>query len=114
MLDAGIAIFNEGRHWHAHEAWEDLWKQLDAPDKDFVQGLITAAALLVHYGRRNPLGVEKHWAKTQARLPAHAPTRWGIDIQGLLDQLRPYVESATRGADAMTLDPGAVRIRRRG
>ena len=23
-LAAGVALFNEGRYWHAHEAWEEI------------------------------------------------------------------------------------------
>lgn len=112
LLDEGIAIFNEGRHWHAHEAWEVLWKQLDGEGKEFVQGLIMAAAMLVHYDRPNPVGVAKHWQNVQDRLPKHAPSKWGVDVAGLLAQLKDYVTTAADGPHAMTLDPGLVQIER--
>ncbi len=112
LLDEGIAIFNEGRHWHAHEAWEDLWKQLEGDAKEYVQGLIMAAAMLVHYERTNPAGVAKHWQNVQDRLPPHAPATWGVQVRGLLAQLKDYAKTAAEGADAMTLDPGLVQIER--
>lgn len=108
LLDEGIADFNAGRHWHAHEAWEPLWMGLEGEDKLFVQGLIMAAAMLYQHGRRVPRGVANHWANVQARLPPHAPVKWGIDVAGLLAQLAPFADDAGTWA----LDPATVRIRR--
>ncbi len=110
-LDEGIRLFNEGQHWHAHEALEPLWMGLEADDKLFVQGIIMAAAMLVQYGKRIPGGVASHWANVQYRLPPHAPTKWGIDVADLMLQLQPYARTAASGA--WGLDTGDVRIRRK-
>ncbi len=104
-LDEGIAEFNAGRHWHAHEAWEHLWLGLEGDDKVFVQGLIMAAAMLHQYARGVERGVRNHWANVEARLPPHAPDKWGIDVAGLLEQLRPFLAGSG-------LDPSSVRIQR--
>ncbi len=111
-LDAGIQLFNDGQHWHAHEEWEGLWLGLEGDDKLFVQGLIMAAALLVQYGRGRIQGVINHWANVQARLPQHAPEKWGIDVQRLLDQLVDYAEPVIAGDASVSLDPANVRIHR--
>ena len=103
-LEAGIAEFNAGRHWHAHEEWEHLWLGLEGDDKLFVQGLIMAAAMLVQHSKGVARGVQNHWANVQARLAPHA--KWGIDVVGLLEQLAPF-------ADDPSLDASAVRILRR-
>lgn len=110
LLDEGIRIFNEGRHWHAHEAWEELWMDQQGDDREFIQGLIMAAALLVHYERGNPKGVANHWRNVQQRLPRHAPQKWGIDVQGLLDQLKPFVEDAAADRP-LERDVASVQIR---
>lgn len=111
LLEEGIAEFNAGRHWHAHEAWEHLWLGLEGDDKVFVQGLIMAAAMLHQYGRGVRRGVRNHWANVQARLPPHAPRKWGIDVAGLLEQLAPYVQDA-EGEPPLARDPAAVRLER--
>lgn len=105
LLDEGIALFNDGQHWHAHEAWEHLWLELEGDDKRFVQGLIMAAAMLVQYGKGIQRGVENHHRNVGDRLPAHAPSKWGIDVDGLLAQLEPFPTTAG-------LDPASVQIRR--
>lgn len=96
-LDEGLRLFNEGHHWHAHEALEPLWMGLEGDEKLFVQGIIMAAAMLVQYGRRVPRGVANHWANVRLRLEPHEPRRWGIDVAGLLRQLERYAASAAEG-----------------
>lgn len=104
-LDEGIALFNEGKHWHAHEAWEHLWLGLEGEDKRFVQGLIMAAAMLVQHGKGIQRGVVNHHRNARDRLAPHGPVLWGIDVDGLLAQLAPY-------EDDDALDPARVQIRR--
>lgn len=43
-LSKGAALYNQGLFWEAHEAWEELWLELEGEQKLFVQGLIQAAA----------------------------------------------------------------------
>jgi uncharacterized protein len=43
-LSRGAELFNQGSYWEAHEAWEELWLELEDEPKLFVQGLIQAAA----------------------------------------------------------------------
>lgn len=111
-LDEGIHLYNEGQHWHAHEAWEPLWMGLEGDDKLFVQGLIMSAAMLHQYDRKVARGVANHWANVQVRLPPHKPAKWGIAVAGLLQQLGPYAVDAAAGR--WSLQANAVRIRRQG
>lgn len=111
-LDDGIRLFNEGSHWHAHEAWEPLWMGLEGGEKLFLQGLIMAAAMLVQYGKGVPRGVANHWANVRARLEPNRPAAWGVDVDGLLAQLTPYAQASAAGDHS--LDPGRVAIRRQG
>jgi predicted metal-dependent hydrolase len=110
-LDEGLALFNHGEHWHAHEAWEPLWMGLEEDDKVFVQGLIMSAAMLHQYGRKVERGVANHWANVELRLGPHRPAKWGIDVDGLLRDLARYAEDAASGG--WSLDAKAVRIRRK-
>jgi hypothetical protein len=43
-FDEGRELFNSRKFWEAHEAWEDVWKELEDPERRFLQGLIQAAA----------------------------------------------------------------------
>lgn len=107
-LDEGIAEWNAGRHWHAHEAWEHLWLALEGDDKMFLQGLIMAAAMMHQYKRGVLRGVENHYDNVQARLPPHAPTKWGIDVSALLAYLDTVLAAARSGGD-VAIDVPLIR-----
>ena len=52
------ALFNGGEYWLAHEALEGIWRSLDdGPEALILQGLIQAAAALLHQSRGNLHGV---------------------------------------------------------
>jgi hypothetical protein len=56
-LEKGIALFNEGKYFEAHEAWEERWlRERDEAEKRFYQGLIMAAGALLHYKKRECAG----------------------------------------------------------
>lgn len=40
----GWRLFNEGQFWHAHEAWESVWKRCPEESRIFFQGVIQLAA----------------------------------------------------------------------
>src|SRR3981081_2459548 len=53
-LQHGIDLFNSGRYWEAHEAWEEVWMpDRKGPDASFYKGLIQIAAGCLHYSRHN-------------------------------------------------------------
>jgi predicted metal-dependent hydrolase len=40
----GVRLFNEGYHWEAHEAFEDVWRDQESDAKTYVQGFVQMAA----------------------------------------------------------------------
>ncbi len=52
-------LFNAGAFWEAHEALEAVWRSIgDEEEARVFQGLIQAAAALLHRDRGNRHGVE--------------------------------------------------------
>ena len=43
-LERGVALFNQGKFWEAHEAWEEAWLEQEDERKLFLQGLIQVSA----------------------------------------------------------------------
>ena len=85
LLGEGLARFDTGRYWHAHESWEDLWnalKRRSAPSEEvlLVQGLIQTAALLLHYENRKERVVTNQLLKLEPKL-AGWTVAWGLDIE---------------------------------
>ncbi len=56
-LEHARDLFNAGEYWHAHEALETVWRSIIREDEARVfQGLIQAAAALLHRARGNRHG----------------------------------------------------------
>ena len=54
-----VRLFNTGAYWEAHEALEAIWRSVEDESEALVlQGLIQAAAALLHRARGNRHGVE--------------------------------------------------------
>lgn len=89
----GSALFNDGRFFEAHEAWEHEW--LSAPEgneKQFLQSLIMLAGALYKYTKQEPMGTLKLLSKCNALLKTTPALDFGID----LDDLKGEVESFYR------------------
>jgi predicted metal-dependent hydrolase len=56
-LERGIALFNSGKFWEAHEAWEEIWMNHPEDGRFFIQGLIQLAAAYHQLGKKVYRGV---------------------------------------------------------
>jgi hypothetical protein len=68
-LENARDLFNAGEFWLAHEALETVWRSIIKADEALVfQGLIQAAAALLHRTRRNRHGTVVVGAAALAKL----------------------------------------------
>jgi Domain of unknown function (DUF309) len=57
-LENARTLFNTGQYWLAHEALETVWRSIiEESERRRWQGLIQAAAALLHAGRGNRHGI---------------------------------------------------------
>lgn len=80
-LAEGVALFNAGKYWESHEAWEKIWKRHAEPWRFFVQGLIQAAA--AHHQLRRGIrhGVIKHLRNALLKLDAAPANFAALDLK---------------------------------
>jgi predicted metal-dependent hydrolase len=80
----GIQLFNLGRHWEAHEEWEQLWHAAGrrGPLADFLKALIKLAAAAVKAKAGVFPGVVSH-ARRAGELLASVADRQGPIFCGL-------------------------------
>src|SRR5215470_6566127 len=88
LFREGIDLFNQGRFFAAHEAWEEIWRSTTPEPKDLFQGLIQVAAALHQYlDLKRTEGPRRTLAKARRNLEPFAPEALGIDVAGLLAQV---------------------------
>jgi predicted metal-dependent hydrolase len=84
-LERGIELFNDGRYWEAHEAWEEAWMpDRKGPESGFYKGLIQVAAGCLHYGRRNRRGALNKWRSGAGYLRPYLPRHRGVELDPLV------------------------------
>ena len=96
-LSRGLALFNQGHYWEAHEAWEDAWTPArHGPDRGFYKGLIQVAAGCLHYTRQNRRGTLNKWRSGADLLRPYLPAHHGVELAQLVqrvDAMRTEVEA---------------------
>ncbi|HEX5579276.1 MAG TPA: DUF309 domain-containing protein, partial [Candidatus Limnocylindria bacterium] len=91
------SLFNEVRYWHAHEAWETLWRAAPDDERDFYQGLIQLAAGLLHLQRRNRRGARNKLTEGVAKLKPYQPAHRDIFITELTRRAERILEDIDAG-----------------
>lgn len=89
----GIALFNSGEFFRAHEAWEEIWLTSSGRDKTFLQGLIQLAAAFHHQSRGNISGASSLLRASCAKLAQLPNEYWGIKLSGLRKSLHHWLET---------------------
>ncbi|MGH7907035.1 MAG: DUF309 domain-containing protein [Candidatus Binataceae bacterium] len=87
---AGIALFNDRRFFECHEIWEEVWKASRGPERLFCQGMIQAAAAMVHAGRGRKTGALSLWRKARAKLELFAAEYQGIAVTDFVTDCDEY------------------------
>lgn len=82
----GVALFNAGYYWEAHEAWESLWHAHNrkGPIASVFQALIKLAASGVKVRQQQPHGIVTHALRAAALFESTrkdvGPKRLGLDL----------------------------------
>jgi hypothetical protein len=97
LFHRGVALFNGVRYWHAHEAWETLWRAAPDEERDFYQGLIMVAAGLLHLQRRNLRGARNKLSDGVARLRPYMPTHRGIFVDEVVVRAERILDELNDG-----------------
>jgi hypothetical protein len=97
LFHRGVALFNGVRYWHAHEAWETLWRAAPDEERDFYQGLIKLAAGLLHVQRRNLRGARNKLAEAVEQLKPFQPAHRGIFVNELVGRAERILDDLNNG-----------------
>jgi hypothetical protein len=107
----GIELFNRRSFFEAHERWEIAWRAADGIERRLLQGLIQAAAALLHLERGNRRGAASVWARARINLDG-SEELMGLDLAAFRIGLGRYFEKALAD-DTATSPPRLLYIRDR-
>ena len=88
----GIALFNEGKFFDAHEVLEDVWRAAHE-EKKIWQGLVQVAVALHHHSTGNYVGMRSVLLRAMKNLAGHPKNFHDIQIPHLLESLTQWLEA---------------------
>jgi predicted metal-dependent hydrolase len=94
---AGVAHFNAGEFFEAHEVWEDLWMECPAAERRFVQALIQAAVAVYHFGRGNFAGARRLFESGRRYMEPYRPAYMGLDVADFWGRMEAHLAPALAG-----------------
>lgn len=96
-LVSGVELFNAHKFWHAHEAWEAAWLQLEGPPRTFLQGLIQLAAAYHHVQRGTFSGGVRLFDAALEKLAAFPEGYAGVDRTKVVAVAAEHRQRIARG-----------------
>ena len=108
FFEDGIELFNQGKFFECHEAWEGVWKRSEGAEKLFYQGIIQAAVAILHAQRGSLDGASSLYSKASAKLDPLPSHHIGIALGELRDALKDFLAVALEGGPI----PSPPRLRR--
>ncbi len=84
-FEHGVKLFNAGKFWNSHEAWEQIWIRHKEDERLFFQGLIQlAAAYHQLLAKESQKGLLNNIDKSYEKLAVFRPEYMGVLVQPLL------------------------------
>ncbi len=100
-FEAGVAAFDRGDYFEAHELWEELWRDASPADRLFYKGLIQLAVACHHRGRGNRSGADRLYHSARRYLEPYRPAYGTIDLDRLLAAMERAWTAATAPLPAL-------------
>ena len=94
----GVAEFNAGDFYEAHETWESIWVEEVGEQRLCLQALVQLAAGCHKAEIGVPSGARKLWTSALRILEGQSDDAWGIDVVKLRSDLRRVLDEPSSGS----------------
>ena len=92
-VELARSLFNEERFWECHEALEQIWRKEGGEERELLQGIILAAAALVHYQRGGNQVSLSVFKRGYQRLQKHTGLYFGVDTDSLKSKIKKILKT---------------------
>jgi uncharacterized protein len=106
----GIADFNAGSYFEAHDCWEELWIDTRGEARLFYQGLIQAAVGFYHLLKQNHRGASSQLGKALSKLETYPASYQGIDTTRLCADLAIWITRIPQLSNGVAPETDNVKI----
>lgn len=99
----GVALFNSGHFFDAHEVLEDVWRAAPEPERRFLQGLIQLAVAFHHRSTGNLVGAASLMKRGARNLSSYPDHFGGIELGALREAIREWHQAMDTGGPPPSL-----------
>jgi uncharacterized protein len=96
-LTRGVALFNSGHFFEAHEVLEDVWRAAPEAERRFLQGLIQLAVAFHHRSTGNLVGAASLMQRGARNLSLCSEDFGGIRLSQLLEAIAAWQRTLLEG-----------------
>ena len=100
-LAEGVRLFNAGEYEESHEEFEHGWLSSESNDSEFFKGLVQAGICLHKLQQGQHDGAQKLHAGMRRYLAAFLPSHRGVDVSGLMEEMRLFLGAAAAHPSAI-------------
>ena len=93
----GMELFNQGRYFEAHEAFESAWRAESGPVRDLYRAILQVGVVYLHITQYNYPGAVKVYQRCQKWLQPWPETCRGVEV----GRLRQDLEAAMTALQAL-------------
>lgn len=91
----GVALFNSGRFFEAHEAWEEIWlKDRNSETGKMLMGLIQWSAALLKDQKNQPkaaLSLAQSAFTKLKSVDQKIAAAWGLNLEEWLEKIKDFL-----------------------
>lgn len=86
-ITLAVGQYNHGLYFECHETLEEIWLEEAGEDRNFLQGIIQAAAALHNLQRGRSQGPARLLQAARTKLLPYGPTHLGVNLRALCAEL---------------------------
>ncbi|MEP7341720.1 MAG: DUF309 domain-containing protein [Acidobacteriota bacterium] len=101
----GVELFNAGKFFECHEAWEVIWLNSDGEEWEFLHAMIQAAAALHHFQSGNLKGARSVGGRAIEKLQHCPAMMMRIDVRAFQLAVDRFLTAASTPFPHIELKP---------
>ena len=106
-----LNLFNNEKWYEAHDAFEDIWNNLDGDKRQIIQGILQVSVSQIHLSKGNINGATILLGEGLGRIKNRTYIKLGIDLESLCKCLEVLLRKLQYGKKLNENDkPYLVRI----
>jgi threonine dehydratase len=92
----GVALFNDGHFFEAHEVLEDVWRAAPVNDKRFLQGIVQLAVAFHHHSTGNRVGMRSVMERGMRNIRGNDHV-YEVNVDALVTSMAAWREALDNG-----------------